>query len=128
MVSYLQARCGNDKLAAMVEPRRRFRRRRLRGCDVGLLGSLLSYAEELSDVVSDLEPDGKGIPILLRQYLNIGGRILAFNVDMQFSGVLDGLVIVDLTAMNQRMLERYLGKSGAQSFLRYHADAVRCAS
>jgi hypothetical protein len=120
MVSYLKARCGNDDLAALVRPKRRFRSRRLRGCDTRLLGSLLADADALSEVVSDLEADGKGIPVLLRQYLNLGGRILAFNVDAQFSGVLDGLVVVDLARMDRRLLNRYLGKSGSAAYLRHH--------
>jgi len=122
MVSYLKARSGNDDLASFVKPKRRFRSRRLRGCDTCLLGSLLADADALSEVVSDLEPDGKGIPVLLRQYLNLGGRILAFNVDAQFSGVLDGLVVLDLARMDRKLLERYLGKPGAAAFLRHHGQ------
>lgn len=123
MVSYLKARCGNAHLAALVEPKRRFSSRLLGGCDTQLLGSLLSNVDELSEVVADLEPDGKGVPVLLRQYLNVGGRILAFNVDAAFSDVLDGLVVVDLARMNRKLLDRYLGKSGAETFLENHKDA-----
>ncbi len=35
------------------------------------------------------------LPILLRQYLKLGGRLLGFNVDPDFSDVLDVLVMVD---------------------------------
>jgi hypothetical protein len=80
------------------------------------MGSLLSNLDELSEVVGDLEADGKGVPVLLRQYLNAGGQMLSFNVDAQFSDVLDGLVMVDLTRMSGSLLDRYLGKSGAQTF------------
>ena len=73
MVSYLRSRCANPKLAELVEPKRPFHARRLRACDLHLLGSLLANVDELSDVVADLEPDGKGVPVLLRQYLNVGG-------------------------------------------------------
>lgn len=120
MVSFLKARCGNPRLAEMVEPKRRFRSRRLRACDVHLLGSLLANVDELSDVVADLEPDGKGIPVLLRQYLNLGGEILEFNVDADFSDVVDGLVVVDLARMDRVLLEKYLGKPGAAEFGRFH--------
>jgi hypothetical protein len=66
--------------------------------------------EELSDVIADIEPDGKGVPVLLRQYLNAGGQILAFNVDPLFSQVLDGLVVVDFLRMSRTLQERYMGK------------------
>ena len=83
IVAYLQERCGNGDLARYVEPRRQFRAPRLRGCDPRVLATLLENVEELSDAVADLEPDGKGVPVLLRQYLNCGGEMLAFNVDQR---------------------------------------------
>ncbi len=120
IVAYLQERCGNGDLARYVEPRRRFRAPRLRGCDPRVLAHLLDNVEELSDAVADLEPDGKGVPVLLRQYLNCGGEMLAFNVDSAFSDVVDGLVVVDLMKMSRPQLEKYLGKEGAAGLLASH--------
>ena len=117
IVAYLRHRCGNGDLARYVEPRRDFRAPRLRGCDPRLLANLIENVEELSDAVADLEPDGKGVPVLLRQYLNCGGEMLAFNVDSAFSDVVDGLVVVDLMKMSKPQLEKYLGKEGAAGFL-----------
>ncbi len=42
--------------------------------------------DELSQPITDVEADGKGLPILLRQYAKIGGKLLGFNVDRKFSG------------------------------------------
>ena len=120
IVAYLQERCGNGDLARYVEPRHRFRAKRMRGCDPRVLAKLLDNVEELSDAVADLETDGKGIPVLLRQYLNCGGEMLAFNVDGAFSDVVDGLVVVDLMKMTRPQLEKYLGKEGAAGFLSAH--------
>ena len=66
--------------------------------------------------MSYLEPDHKGLPVLLRQYLNVGGQILDFSVDRHFSGVLDGLIVVDLAKTNRRLLDKCLGKVGAKRF------------
>jgi putative hemolysin len=120
IVAYLEARCGNGDLARYVEPRRQFRAPRLRGCDPRVLANLLDNVDDLSDAVADLEPDGKGVPVLLRQYLNCGGEMLAFNVDSAFSDVVDGLVLVDLMKMSRPQLEKYLGKEGATGFLELH--------
>jgi putative hemolysin len=66
--------------------------------------------EDLSDIISDIEPTRIGVPVLLRQYLRLGGKLLGFNVDPEFSDALDGLIVVDLTRTEPRLLERYLGK------------------
>jgi putative hemolysin len=118
MVSYLEARRG--ELAGQVEPRRQFRAGRLRGCDAALLAPLLRNLEELSEVVAELEADGKGVPVLLRQYLQLGGTVLAFNVDRAFSNVVDGLVVVDLAGLAPAVLEKYLGREGAAGFRAAH--------
>jgi putative hemolysin len=75
--------------------------------------------EDLSDVVSDLESSRFGIPVLLRQYLKLGGKLIGFNVDPEFSDALDGLIVVDLCKTQPRLLERYLGKAEASQFLEF---------
>jgi putative hemolysin len=75
--------------------------------------------EDLSDCVADLEPTRTGVPVLLRQYLKLGGKLLGFNVDPEFSDALDGLIVVDLTKTEPRLVERYLGKAEAQEFLKH---------
>ena len=81
--------------------------------------------EDLSQPITDVETDGKGLPILLRQYAKIGGKLLGFNVDRKFSNVLDGLVVVDLRKTEPAMLERYMGREAATEFRRRHAATIR---
>jgi tryptophan synthase alpha subunit len=80
--------------------------------------------EELSALVADIETDQKGVPILLKQYLKLGGRLVSFNVDPAFSNALDGLIVVDLLKTERRLLERYLGKEGTIEFLSFHESRL----
>jgi putative hemolysin len=122
---FFQARIQEDKRAGiiergMIEPRRAFRPAGLRPWDCRAMCAALHDLEELSQPITDVETDGKGLPILLRQYAKIGGRLLGFNVDRKFSHVLDGLVVVDLRKTEPRVLERYMGREGAMMFRRRH--------
>ena len=83
--------------------------------------------DDLADPIADLEVDGKGLPILIKQYAKLGGRLLSFNVDRDFSDVLDGLVVVDLRRTDPAVLERYVGKDGILAFQRYHGLAGAAA-
>ena len=80
-----------------------------------LVGETDLGVEELSTLVADVEADRKGVPVLLRQYLKLGGELVAFNVDRKFANALDGLIVVDLRKTDARLLERYLGKEGARA-------------
>ena len=84
----------------------------------------LRTLENVSTYISEIESDQKGVPILLKQYLKLGGRLLGFNVDPAFSNVLDVLILVDLRKTEPRILARYMGRDGARAFLAYHEDAA----
>ncbi len=121
MVGYLKRTRYRRDMTGLVRPRRPLRPKPLRGWDIDAAVRLLKDdVENLSELISCVETDRKGIPVLLRQYLKMGGEIAGFNVDTAFGNVLDGLIIVDLTKTEPRMLERYLGKEGCRHFLAYH--------
>jgi putative hemolysin len=109
-----------DELAGLIEPWNPFRPMRLRPWDCRSMCRALSNLDELSQPIIDVEADGKGLPILLRQYAKIGGKLLAFNLDRKFSNVLDGLVVVDLRQAESAVLERYMGREAASTFRDYH--------
>ncbi len=121
MVDYLEASALAPELTRLVRPRHRFRPARIPAARPAGL-------EDLSACIADLEPDGKGVPVLLRQYLGLGARVVAFNVDRKFSNALDGLVVVDLTRTRPVTLERYMGRDAAREFLAFHARTSRGAA
>jgi putative hemolysin len=117
---FFEARMQEDELAGLIEPRRPFRPSSLRPWDCRAMCRALRGLEELSQPITDVETDGKGLPILLRQYAKIGGKLLSFNVDRKFSNVLDGLVMVDLRKTEAAVLERYMGREAATRFRQLH--------
>jgi putative hemolysin len=121
---FFEARIQEDELAGMIEPRRPFRPARLRPWDCRAMCHTLRDLEDLSQPITDVETDGKGLPILLRQYTKIGGKLLGFNVDKKFSNVLDGLVVVDLRKAAPAVLERYMGREAAVEFRSRHGLGV----
>jgi putative hemolysin len=75
---------------------------------------------EVSELVAEIEPDNKGIPILMKHYLKMGGKILGFNRDPDFNNALDVFIVVDLLNSPRKLIELYLGKEGAETFYSYH--------
>ena len=105
MASVLSRQNGNLELSRLVSARRPLRP------EWDRLQPVTCDLEELGDLIADLEADGKSIPVLLRQYLKLGGQLLAFNVDPKFGNCLDGLIVVDLSRTDPRLLDRYMGTS-----------------
>lgn len=129
MVEYLSAYRAETRLMSQVRPRRPYRdQARICALDAGV--SAPRSIDELSRMIARIEPDHKSVPVLLKQYLRLGGRILAFNVDREFGNALDGLIMVDLRQIEPTTLARYMGRSGTIAFRAYHAldsDRERCA-
>jgi putative hemolysin len=121
---YFEARMKDDELAGLVEPRKPFRPPLMRRWDCRSMCRVLRDLDDLSQPIHDIEPDGKGLPILLRQYAKIGGRLLGFNVDPKFSNALDGLVVVDLREVDPTVLERYMGREAAARFQQVHGAST----
>ncbi len=117
---FFEARMKDDDLAGMIEARRPFRPAGLRPWDCRAMFHALRGLEDLSQPITDVEGDGKGLPVLLRQYVRIGGKLLGFNVDRKFSNVLDGLILVDLRKAEPAVLERYMGREHAAKFRQQH--------
>lgn len=58
--------------------------------------------------VAILEQGQASMPPLLKHYLTLGARVLAFNRDPAFNGTVDALIMLDLTAAPRPLLRRYL--------------------
>jgi putative hemolysin len=125
----LRQNCCLPDLARLVQPRTPIRLRppKVSGCDRELLRALGRDLAEVEELIAEIEPEPGGIPVLLRHYLGLGGRVLAFNLDRDFSDVVDALIVVDLDRTEPRTLTRFLGREGAARFLTYPQTGGACA-
>jgi putative hemolysin len=120
LAAFLKHHEGQPELAKLVRPRKplwidpvsRLKLRKLR--------TVANNLNEVDELISDIETKFNGMPVLLRQYLRLGGKLLAFNVDPDFCHVLDGLIVVDLTKSDRRLLARYMGGEKLVGFLAHH--------
>jgi putative hemolysin len=120
IVQFFASRSQSHELANLVQARNPFRAAGVRRYDCRVMCRALRDLDELAEPIADIEVDGKGLPILLKQYAKVGGKMLGFNVDRNFSNALDGLVMVDLRQTEPAVLEKYMGKEGLAGFRSHH--------
>ena len=75
----------------------------------------------IADLLNTVEQDDKGVPVILRQYLKLGGQILGFNIDPDFNNSVDCLLWVDLMRTEVPLLRKYMSREGADNFREYHS-------
>lgn len=122
MVMFLKESRYLRDLAKLVKPRSPVKRRLRLGLDKKAFRTVAEDGdvEDLNSIISDIESDEKGVPILLKHYLRLQGHVLGFNVDEKFGDVIDGLILVDLVETDRKVLVRYMGEEGLRSFLAWH--------
>lgn len=125
MVDYLRSKLLARDLSRFVKARAAPPRSQVlwRSRELATLGDI----DVISKLLAGIESDGKGMPVLLRQYLRLGGRVLGFNVDSRFNDAIDALIMIDLTRCGLRTLQRYMGEREAVEYLSRHASGERAA-
>ncbi|HMN68719.1 MAG TPA: GNAT family N-acyltransferase [Bdellovibrionales bacterium] len=84
-----------------------------------VVNSALSLGD-LQEFVRRAEGNPKAqIPQLIKLYLELGVRFLAFNRDDDFNTI-DGLIWLDVTAMPDAVGNRYFGEDGWRRYLSFH--------
>ena len=79
----------------------------------------LSNVKMLSKLIGRCDP-GKAVPVLLRHYLSVNGKLACFNIHPNFSDSLEGLIIVDARKTDAKTLRRFLGADGSEHFMSFH--------
>jgi putative hemolysin len=120
LMAFLRLHRLDEGLAAMVRPRNPPKAPRFRAADERRLATLVSDVADVEQLVGEIESNRRGLPVLLRQYLKLNAKLLGFNIDPDFGGVLDGLLFVDLTTVPVPILRRYMGRDAAAAFLAFH--------
>ena len=117
LAAFLEQNHLDSVLSGMVEPFHP----RPRTPGAASVVTVPTCVDEANRLIASLEADGKGMPVLLRQYLKLNARLIGFNVDPSFGHVLDALMLVDLARVDRAILSRYFGREGAATFLAHHA-------
>ena len=56
-------------------------------------------------MIADVDPNEKTMPVLLKKYLLLNGRMIGFNRDPKFNDALDGLLLLDLNKLPANTIE-----------------------
>lgn len=105
IVDYIQKNHFDNELASFVRPRKKFKFEVDRNNTDILLESKESL-KDLDQLISDIEQTSMKIPVLLRQYLGLNGKIICFNIDPKFSDSLDGFLVVDIENIPIEKIEK----------------------
>ncbi|HQK71709.1 MAG TPA: GNAT family N-acyltransferase [Bacteroidales bacterium] len=96
LVEFINKWFFDRKLARYIKPRKNF----VPVSDnVNVRNVFIDISEKdinkIENIITDVET-GYRMPVLLKKYLEINGKIIGFNIDPKFNNCLDGLMILDV--------------------------------
>ncbi len=109
IVEFIRRNCFDKQLAAMVKPRKRFKPSLMKMDLDALLDKPTSMAA-LERLIMDIEKPNLRFPVLLRHYLKLDAKIIAFNEDPKFNHCLDGFLVFDRRKLTSAVESRFFGK------------------
>lgn len=118
LIQFLKNRYGKSRPGKLIRPRNPYKPDKKSSINLTCLQSM--SMTDISTLISSLEEDGKGVPVLVRQYLKLGGEILKFNRDPAFGDCIDGFLRMDLRQANEKNLGKFMGKPELKDYLNYH--------
>ncbi|MBX9736260.1 MAG: lysophospholipid acyltransferase family protein [Phycisphaerales bacterium] len=123
LVNFVNETVGAGDFKGLASPTSPPRFNRFRQRETDLASQTIDNLDDADQLVASIDPNGRGVPVLLRQYLALGAKLVGFNVDSAFGDALDGLIVVDLAKAPARRVARYMSVKGHADFLRYHGIA-----
>lgn len=123
MMAFLETHRAMARMVQAFRPRNPPRLGSLDEIDPVHTRSVIRDVDEVDQVVRDLENGERAVPVLLRQYLSMNAKLLAFNVDPAFGNVVDALMFADIRTIHPRVLDFYLGRKEAAVYRSVHGLA-----
>ena len=105
IISYIMANCCDYDKAALVRPRKRFK---VKTNDIHLneaMKHLTSQLSSLDKFIGDVDRNNNGLPVLLKKYLELNAKIIAFNIDPKFNDCVDGMILLDIFDIPKTTIE-----------------------
>lgn len=105
IVAFIRKYFTDEEFSGYILPRRDFIVKPDKAIDRNIfIDTSESDISKIEKIIMDIEP-GYKLPVLLKKYLEINGRIIGFNIDPKFNYCLDGLLILDIYNTPQEFIK-----------------------
>lgn len=106
MIEFFQHQAQSSAFSGHVQPVHRYSSPSKATLDLnGLLAPVGGDLRLLDRVIGQLESSLRSTPVLIRKYCAQNARIVAFNVDPNFSNTLDGFMVLDVSEIRGELEE-----------------------
>jgi len=107
ITDFIKSNYYNYQLAQYIRPKKRFHFQMDDNDKNFIFETTSNDINKLDKFIEDIEPKNIKIPVLLKKYLKLNGKIIGFNIDPKFNNALDGLIILDLFDVPNKTIKSF---------------------
>jgi len=104
IVQFIYDNYFDKQLASYIKPRKKVRiSGKVKKNNKIILNGIDNNIKTLDLLIQEFQPS-LSVPVLLKKYLQMNGKIIGFNVDSHFNNCLDGLILARIDEIPQEMI------------------------
>ena len=105
IMEFVEREHQDAEMASWVGPRNRFKVKREKTDRAALVEASNADLRKMDKLIADADPHEQAMPVLLKKYLLLNGKVIGFNRDPRFNDALDALMVLDLANLPERTVE-----------------------
>jgi putative hemolysin len=105
IVQFMKENYFDHSLSVYIKPKKKFNiPNKISRSNLKILRDIDDNLKTLDLYVNELQPS-LSIPVLMRKYLQMNGKIIGFNIDPDFNNCLDALMLLNISDIPAEMLD-----------------------
>lgn len=96
IIKYIMINHYSHEIGRYIKPRTKFVPAGYEDIDTDIIMEASSDINKFDKFIKDVDTSNYTMPVLLKKYLKLNGKIVGFNIDPKFNDALDGLLFLDL--------------------------------
>lgn len=96
IIRYIMENHYDPAIGKNIRPRTRFVPTGFQDVDTDIIIETSNDISKFDKFIKDVDTSNYTMPVLLKKYLKLNGKIVGFNIDPKFNDALDGLLFLDL--------------------------------
>lgn len=128
MIEFMKSHYYDPFVAQYIHPKKEYRVR-LKDADKDFVfDEAKADMNKFDKIITELEPDGLRIPVLIKKYVQQNAKIVSFNVDPQFNNAIDGLMYIKIADLPESTVKPVLEEYQAELLKKFEESAKQESS
>jgi putative hemolysin len=114
MIEFMKSHYYDPFVAQYINPKKEYKVR-LKDADKDFVfDEAQADMNKFDKLITEIEPEGLRIPVLIKKYVKQNARLVAFNVDPKFNNAIDGLMYIKIAELPESTVKPVLEEYQAE--------------